>query len=97
MTAAPATQGLVTPHAWNPPPPTRGVNLSMQVASLTSIKGPLDPTDAVKSALNGPPDRCAIDSESGAINRTQGGARQLFETGSGKSSPATKNWPAPQA
>ena len=38
----------------------------MQVASLASIKGPLDPTDAVKSALNGPPVRCAMNSESWA-------------------------------
>ena len=36
----------------------------MQVASLTSAKGPCDPTGAVKSALNGPQVRCAIDSES---------------------------------
>ena len=40
--------------------------LSMQMATLTSIKGLLDPDDAVKSALNGPPVRCAIDSESRA-------------------------------
>ena len=38
--------------------------LSMQVASLTSILGLCDPTDAVKSALNGPPARCAMNSES---------------------------------
>ena len=36
----------------------------MQMASLTSIKGPLDPDDAVKSALNGPQVRCAMNSES---------------------------------
>ena len=36
----------------------------MQVASLTSIKGPLDPDGEVKSALNGPQVRCAMNSES---------------------------------
>ena len=36
----------------------------MPVASLTSIKGPLDPDDAVKSALNGTQVRCAMNSES---------------------------------
>ena len=36
----------------------------MQVASLTSLKGPCDLAGAVKSALDGPPVRCAMDSES---------------------------------
>ena len=35
----------------------------MQMATLTSIKGLLDPDDAVKSALNGPPVRCAFEAD----------------------------------
>ena len=35
-----------------------------QVSCLTRIKGLCDPTDAVKLALNGPPVRCAMNSES---------------------------------
>ena len=38
--------------------------MSMQMATLTSAKGPCDPTGAVKSALNGPQVRCAMNSES---------------------------------
>ena len=38
--------------------------MGMQVASLTSIKGPLDPDDAVKSALKAPQVRCVMNSES---------------------------------
>ena len=38
--------------------------MSMQMASLTSVKGPLDPDDAVKSARKSHPVRCAIDSAS---------------------------------
>ena len=38
--------------------------LIMQMATLASIKGPLDPDDSVKSAQNGPPVRCAMNSES---------------------------------
>ena len=36
----------------------------MQMATLTSAKGPCDPTGAVKSALNWPPVRCTMNSES---------------------------------
>ena len=35
----------------------------MQVASLTSAKGLCDPTGTVKSALNGPQVRCAIEAD----------------------------------
>ena len=38
--------------------------LSMQVAILTGAKGLCDPTGAVKSALNWPQVRCAMNSES---------------------------------